>query len=304
MLRAARSVVSSLAVVAALLLVAASPENASAQTLPTCAGPPVVAFDSLSRSIPPNFEEAFGFEDTFAASDAEVPGPIAVEMLDRGGRPFFRGITKADERSDNSWSVSLDRGDRWVWIVAKYTEVAADGTHCARTIVRQVNEMPLRLTIQARPSGITALGRFRPRSDPTYAAAIRAFGEPSSERRYRGSSCRVRWGLIGLRIEFANFGGYDACDPDKGRAQSAVVRGQRARSWRTRRGLRIGTSARSIRRRHPSAKRRKRSWWIVTGHRKFGPSCNGGPCPFPVLTARTARGKVSSLYFWIGSAGE
>ena len=101
-----------------------------------------------------------------------------------------------------------------------------------------------------------------------------------------------------------NLGLADACARRYGFAQSATIRGENGKRWRTSRGLRIGHSVRAIRRRHPSAERHGRSWWLVVGRTFIGPSCNGGPCPYPVLSVGVRAGKVVKFRLWIGAAGD
>jgi hypothetical protein len=159
----------------------------------------------------------------------------------------------------------------------------------------------MRLVIRANRQGVLALGPYRVRSSPSLRSAIRAFGDPSAVgRRWGRSGCRVSWPLIGLVIQFANFGGYEACSPAYGRAQSVFIRGSNGRLWRTARGLRIGQSVGRLRRRHPSAEpHRPRLWWLVTGQTFIGPSCGGGPCPYAVLSASVRAGKVSAFQLWV-----
>jgi hypothetical protein len=71
---------------------------------------------------------------------------------------------------------------------------------------------------------VRALGAFHPNRDPRYSAAVRALGEPDSERGLDGgNTCKVKWEFLGLTIWFANFGIDSACDRRYGAAQSAVI---------------------------------------------------------------------------------
>lgn len=266
--------------------------------------PSAVTFAGLPSGLPPYRDEAFGFEDNFD-SQSDVPGPITVAMVDRHGESFFNGATEPGERGGLILFVSLDPGNLWVTITATFTEVRPDGSECSRTLSRKVVEKRWRPVVRATPSGVKALGPFRTAWRPRLGGAIRAFGEPlSARRRWGGNGCRVKW-RNDLTIEFANFGGQDACDVQGGRAQSAVISGERAHYWRTWRGLRIGQSAREIRRRHRSARKHgRRTWWIVTGRTYVGESCSGGPCPYPIFSVWTKRGRISSFRLWIGAAGE
>src|SRR3954471_544916 len=90
------------------------------------------------------------------------------------------------------------------------------------------------LTIRADQSRVTQLGSFHTSSDLGHA--IHAFGRPSSRHHVTGKSlCHVAWRKLKLRIEFANFGGPDACTKHGGQAQSFSI-GYEKR-WRTSRHL-------------------------------------------------------------------
>jgi hypothetical protein len=145
---------------------------------------------------------------------------------------------------------------------------------------------------------VLAIGDFKPERDPTYAAAVRAYGEPRSERsRSGGSACIVNWPRVGVRIVFANFGGGSACERDLGRSQSARAYGDQ---WRTKRGLRVGARLRRMRALYPRASRHGRSWWLTTGVSLFGP----GRHRYPVLAATVRDRRIRSFKLWIGAAGD
>ncbi|MGH2780810.1 MAG: hypothetical protein ACRDLA_05265, partial [Thermoleophilaceae bacterium] len=76
------------------------------------------------------------------------------------------------------------------------------------------------------PGVVRAIGDFKPARSPTLGAAIRAYG-PTTSRRGGGEICRVRWAPLGVNIRFQNFGGVDSCRPRGGRAQKAVIKGDR-----------------------------------------------------------------------------
>jgi hypothetical protein len=155
--------------------------------------------------------------------------------------------------------------------------------------------------IEARGSGtalgeVRAIGDFRPSRDPTLRAAIRAYGRPT-DRRGGGESCRVRWVRLGVRITFANFGGVDSCTPRGGRAQKAVVEGDRR--WRTAKGLRLGNGIARLTRLYPRARRGPRGFRLVEGVLPFGT-----PQRYSVLGARVAGGRVAAFTLFIGAAGD
>jgi hypothetical protein len=287
-----------------LLLPAAAP----AQSPPPCdeATEAAILFQGLPTATAPLRYEAFGFRENYA-TESYVSSRITVDMADRSGASFFDGAVHRDARGGDLFYVELDRGDRWVTVTASFVESNDMGDECTRVIERTVAEdPPMRLTIRASRHGVRALGPFRVRSNPTLGSAVRAFGYPLRVRRYgRGSGCGVSWPLIGLVIQFANFGGSDACSRRYGYAQSVAIRGEAGRHWRTMRGLRIGQSVRQISRRHPSAERHgRRSWWLVIGRTFIGPSCDGGPCPYAVMSAAARAGKVSTFRLWVGAAGD
>jgi hypothetical protein len=91
------------------------------------------------------------------------------------------------------------------------------------------------LTIRASQDVVTRIGTFRTQDDATPAAAVRAFGLPSS-RRHEGEGCRVEWRALRLRIYFANFGTVapvvPTCSSTAGLAQSFTVRSRRFLTWR------------------------------------------------------------------------
>jgi hypothetical protein len=143
---------------------------------------------------------------------------------------------------------------------------------------------------------VRAIGDFKPSRGPTLGAAIRAYGQPSS-RRGGGEICRVRWAPLGVRITFQNFGGVDSCRPRGGRAQKAVVAGDRP--WRTAKGLRLGDGVGRLKRLHPDARRTSGGFRLVEGVLPFG-----APRRYAVLGARVAGGRVTAFTVFIGAAGD
>ena len=146
------------------------------------------------------------------------------------------------------------------------------------------------------PGVVRSIGDFKPARNPRLGAAIRAFGQPTS-RRGGGEICRVRWADLGVKITFQNFGGVDSCEPNGGRAQKAVVRGDRP--WRTRRGLRLDDGAARVRSLYPDAERTSRGFRLVEGILPFG-----RPIRYAVLGARIADGRVSAFTMFVGAAGD
>jgi hypothetical protein len=143
---------------------------------------------------------------------------------------------------------------------------------------------------------VRAIGDFKPARNPRLGAAIRAFGEPTSSAG-GGEICRVRWTNLGVRIRFQNFGGFSSCEPRRGRAQKAIISGDRR--WRTPEGLRIGNSVDRLRRLHPDARRTPRGFRLVEAILPFG-----RPQPYAVLGARVRGGRVSAFTLFVGAAGD
>lgn len=160
---------------------------------------------------------------------------------------------------------------------------------------------PHSLTIETRQYFISRIGSFRPQRDSRLSAARRAFGRPSRVG-LRGSTCRVDWRRLRLRIYFENFGvrrpGQTTCTSSVGKAQSFVARGPRLRTVR---GLRVGQRSSEIRVKHPDAEFQEGFWALVLAQFPFGVEDAG---PSPVLSALTRDGRVSALAGYIGGAGE
>lgn len=146
------------------------------------------------------------------------------------------------------------------------------------------------------PGVVHAIGNFRPARNPRLGAAIRAYGDQSGSSG-GGEICRVRWADLGVRITFQNFGGVDSCEPSGGRAQKAVIRGDRR--WRTDRGLRLGSTVTRLERLYPNARRTPRGFRLVEGILPFG-----RPVRYAVLGARIANGRLRAFTLFIGAAGD
>lgn len=155
-------------------------------------------------------------------------------------------------------------------------------------------------TIRVSGGYVTRIGAFRPRRDPTIAAAERVFGPASTRRLIGGNGCRVDWKRLKLRIVFANFGGSGpgetTCSAHVGKSQSFTVRGRRFRTWK---GLRVRHRSATIPRRHRAAEFRRKSWWLKTAVSPFGDGSE-----YAVVRAIVADRRVRALKGWIGAAGE
>jgi hypothetical protein len=151
-------------------------------------------------------------------------------------------------------------------------------------------------TIRVRDGAVSAIGSFRPRTDPTIAAATRAFGAPSSRKLTDPVVCRVRWRALKLTIYFANLGGQDPCSDEFGLAGSVVVKGSRFRTWK---GLRVGNRGSAVKKKHPAARFREGTWWLKTATSQIGDGSE-----FGVLRATVSSGKVRRFDGVIGAAGD
>jgi hypothetical protein len=144
---------------------------------------------------------------------------------------------------------------------------------------------------------VDAIGDFKPERNPRLAAAIRAYG-PTTSRRGGGEVCRVRWANLGVNIRFQSFAGTgSSCQPRIGRAQKAVVKGDRR--WRTTEGLRLGDRVARITQLYPNAKRTRRGFRLIEGILPFG-----RPVRYAVLGARIIDGRVAAFTLFVGAAGD
>jgi hypothetical protein len=150
------------------------------------------------------------------------------------------------------------------------------------------------LTIRVNNSGVQGLGHFHPKRNPTVGPAVAAFGRPSARRpRYGGEGCEVFWRNIGLKIFFSYYGGGGkraACQPHRGVAKSALIRGPRADPWRTSRGVAIGDSLGRLESRYPNAIEFEGAYWLATGYTPIGEGSS-----YPVLEATIRSGSVFSF---------
>ena len=145
------------------------------------------------------------------------------------------------------------------------------------------------------------IGGYAVKADGTLGGAVDEFGDPTTRRRARGIGCDLAWRSLGLRIEFYNLGGQDACSREGGRFGGATITSRR---WRTSKGLRVGDSVARIRRLYPRATYHaggfySRSWWLVTRYTRIG--TNGY---YPGLRARVRNGRVASLVIEYAAGGD
>ena len=140
---------------------------------------------------------------------------------------------------------------------------------------------------------VRAVGPFTLVGDPNLAGATAVFGQPSSLKK-TATLCRPGWRTIGLRISFVNLGGGDSCELGSVQTVSAF-----GKVWRTERGLKIGSSVKTLRRLYPSALRKGRTYRLVGGKSIFGDGRR-----YSVLAARTDGKRVKSFRLFVGAAGE
>jgi len=151
-------------------------------------------------------------------------------------------------------------------------------------------------TIHTKDGFITRIGGFRV-SAGTLAAAISAFGAPTTTHLGRYGVCRVQWRNLRLTGEFVNYGGGGtACEPAYGGMQEATMRG---RAFRTTRGIRVGARSSQVPLRHSNATFTDGSWWIASVYLPYGDGSDVG-----TIRAIVRDGRVRALGLYIGAGGE
>jgi hypothetical protein len=127
----------------------------------------------------------------------------------------------------------------------------------------------------------------------SYAAAVRAFGRPTSLRpnAYQTNRCTGSWPSLGLTITFETEAP-QPCSATKLALSFWAGATIRARLWRTDRGLRVGDSLAKLRRLYPDAQVRKttavETRWVLV-------SVPGEVAPVIYLEARVLHGRVIVL---------
>jgi len=158
----------------------------------------------------------------------------------------------------------------------------------------QAPDYTLRATgIKTGLGKVTAIGPFKLVGDPNLSGATAVFGTPTSLTK-TDNTCRPGWRAIGLRINFTNLGGGDSCQFGSVQTVSAF-----GKVWRTTRGLKIGSSTRTLRRLYPGAVRKGRSYRLIGAKSIFGDGRR-----YSVLAARTDGKQVKSFRLFVGAAGE
>lgn len=160
--------------------------------------------------------------------------------------------------------------------------------------------------IRTGPGQRAQLGTWRVDRDPTYGAAIEAFGDASVCTLHGWFGLPV-WRSLGFRMRVTTLGGLppgtDYCTaPDHARVDSIVVTGQ---NWRTALGLRIGDSVQKLRRLYPHATWHHSVWSLST----YRTICIGdcGTREYvtaTLLSAVMGKGAVRKFQLSIGAQGE
>jgi hypothetical protein len=124
---------------------------------------------------------------------------------------------------------------------------------------------PPQFVIRAGPGYRVQLGSWRVDRDPTYGAAIEAFGDASVCSLHSWFGLPV-WRSLGFRMRVTTLGslpaGTNYCTaPDHARVDSIVVTG---RNWRTALGLRVGDRVEKLRQLYPHAVWHRVGWSLST----------------------------------------
>jgi hypothetical protein len=123
------------------------------------------------------------------------------------------------------------------------------------------------------------------------SALERRFGAPDSVRRRSVYECTLVWRRLGLTASLLDLAQEAPCRV--GVFVRATVTG---RSWRTAKGLRVGSTVARLRRLYAGARLHTgyapwSGWWLVTRR-----ACaEVGGSPYPGLLARMRAGRVSAL---------
>ena len=119
-------------------------------------------------------------------------------------------------------------------------------------------------TIVAGPTrSAERIGPYRFGVDPSYAAAVKAFGQPTSLAAEPPKGvCIARWAKLGLAIRFGPEPA-DPCAPASSRRITWAGATVSSRIWRTAAGLRVGDAVARLRRLYPAARSAGGGWLLV-----------------------------------------
>lgn len=146
---------------------------------------------------------------------------------------------------------------------------------------------------------VTRLGELDPFRDSSIQA-VAEFGAPTSIVDGSDSVCHYGWGDLGLSIDFANFGGGDACGLE-GRMANFELAGAPAMQagWHTNEGAEVGMKVGELRNLYPGARENDGELILVET-----PSPIGAGGTLAVMTAFAGGGRAWSYRFYVGAAGE
>ncbi len=152
-----------------------------------------------------------------------------------------------------------------------------------------------RIVIQNK--AVISIGGFAPRGPDPSPAAVAAVMGPGTTLRDEGSSCEVAYGLEGLTVQFANFGGATASTCVAGKVQSFTASGA---GWTTDRGLAVGDPVSKLQSLYREKRLRGGRFELIGKKSPFGPPGSR----LRVLVAFTSAGTVTAFDGWVGAAGE
>ncbi len=154
------------------------------------------------------------------------------------------------------------------------------------------------MTIRPGSTGVSYLGAWHLSASSSFAAAIRALGDPDRIGGGVDGVCIGVWPRLSLRMFFTSFGAGSGCDSTF--SQKASIQGPAGRRhWHTSRGLRVGDPLSKLDRMYPHA--------LHTRHARvlaYNPHDPIGTGRLDIITAQITNGRVSSFDLWLGGAGD
>jgi len=166
--------------------------------------------------------------------------------------------------------------------------VAAEGKAKSRMIVATGKE---------RQRRIGTFYYLRKHPGGAYAAVVRAFGTPTSQRDDGANDCILRWKPLGLEISLG-VGSSSPCSNASLKRDYWYGTKIASRIWRTNRGLRIGDSLGHLKSIYPEATFRSGPrYWSLATVKKWG------GLVFDLLEAKVKAGRVSAIVLPTGFLG-